>query len=118
MWTSAGVTSGIYLALALVADDHGAVAAMTVARHLVVYLRRSGGQAQFSAPLAAQSVQVKPRRDLLAWMGDHVAGDLTVAALAHHVHQSERHFIRVFAARVGMSPGRAAPRRNESGGAL
>ena len=71
VWTSAGVTSGIDLALALVADDHGARAAMTVARHLVVYLRRSGGQAQFSVPLTAQSVDTEPLRELLAWIGEH-----------------------------------------------
>jgi transcriptional regulator GlxA family with amidase domain len=106
VWTSAGVTSGIDLALGLVADDHGAAAAMTVARHLVVYLRRSGGQAQFSAPLAAQSIDTEPLRDLLVWIGDHLDGDLAVAALARHVHLSERQFIRVFSAQVGASPGR------------
>jgi transcriptional regulator GlxA family with amidase domain len=106
VWTSAGVTSGIDLALALVADDHGASAAMTVARHLVVYLRRSGGQAQFSVPLAAQSVDSEPLRDLLAWIGEHLDADLTVAVLARHVHLSERQFIRVFTAHMRLPPAR------------
>lgn len=65
VWTSAGVTAGIDLALALIADDHGRQAAATVARQLVVYLRRSGGQAQFSALLAAQAADSEPVRDLL-----------------------------------------------------
>jgi transcriptional regulator GlxA family with amidase domain len=106
VWTSAGVTSGIDLALALVADDHGTAAAMTVARHLVVYVRRSGGQAQFSVPLAAQSVDSEPLRDLLAWIGEHLDADLTVAVLARRVHLSERQFIRVFTAQVRLSPAR------------
>ena len=67
-WTSAGVTAGIDLGLALVADDHGRQAAAVVARQLVVYLRRSGGQAQYSALLAAQAVDSEPVRDLLAWL--------------------------------------------------
>ncbi len=85
VWTSAGVTAGIDLALALVADDHGHRAAATVARQLVVYLQRSGGQAQFSALLAAQSADTEPVRDLLSWLRDHLTDDLSVAALARRV---------------------------------
>jgi transcriptional regulator GlxA family with amidase domain len=101
VWTSAGVTAGIDLALALVADDHGHAAAATVARQLVVYLRRSGGQAQFSALLAGQAANTEPVRDLLSWLRDHLTEDLSVAALARQINLSERQFTRVFKSEVG-----------------
>ena len=104
VWTSAGVTAGIDLALALVAEDHGRQAAATVARQLVVYLRRSGGQAQFSALLAAQAADTEPVRDLLSWLPDHLDEDLSVPALARQVNLSERQFSRVFKAEVGITP--------------
>jgi transcriptional regulator GlxA family with amidase domain len=104
VWTSAGVTAGIDLALALVAEDHGARAATAVARHLVVYLRRSGGQAQFSRLLAAQAAESEPVRELLAWLPDNLTADLTVPALARRVHLSERQFSRVFKAEVHVTP--------------
>lgn len=104
VWTSAGVTAGIDLALALVADDHGRSAAATVARHLVVYLRRSGGQSQFSNLLAAQSADSEPIRDLVVWIADNVTADLSVPALAARVHLSERQFRRVFKREVGSNP--------------
>ena len=103
VWTSAGVTAGIDLALALVADDHGHAAAATVARQLVVYLQRSGGQAQFSALLAGQAADTEPVRDLLSWLRDHLADDLSVAALARHINLSERQFTRVFKSEVGVT---------------
>ena len=101
VWTSAGVTAGIDLALALVADDHGHQAAATVARQLVVYLQRSGGQAQFSALLAGQAADTEPVRDLLSWLRDHLTDDLSVPALARQINLSERQFTRVFKAQVG-----------------
>jgi transcriptional regulator GlxA family with amidase domain len=104
VWTSAGVTAGIDLALALVAEDHGRRAAAVVARQLVVYLRRSGGQAQFSALLAAQDADTEPVQDLLTWLPDHLTEDLTVPKLARQAHLSERHFSRVFKAEVGATP--------------
>ena len=104
VWSSAGVTAGIDLALALIADDHGRQAAATVARQLVVYLRRSGGQAQFSALLAAQAADTEPMRDLLSWLPDHLTDDLSITALAGHVNLSERQFSRVFKAEVGTTP--------------
>jgi transcriptional regulator GlxA family with amidase domain len=104
VWTSAGVTAGIDLALALVADDHGRQAAATVARQLFVYLRRSGGQAQFSALLAAQVADSEPMRDLLSWLLDHLTDNLSVAALARQINLSERQFSRVFKAELGISP--------------
>ncbi len=103
VWTSAGVTAGIDLALALVADDHGHRAAATIARQLVVYLQRSGGQAQFSAVLAGQAADTEPVRDLLAWLRDHLTDDLSVAALARQINLSERQFTRVFKAEVGVT---------------
>ena len=104
VWTSAGVTAGIDLALALVADDHGQPAAATVARRLVVYLRRSGGQAQFSTLLAAQAAESEPIRDLLSWLPDHLGEDLSVTALARQSNLSERQFNRVFKADAGTTP--------------
>ena len=103
-WTSAGVTAGIDLALALVAEDYGRKAAAAVARQLVVYLRRSGGQAQFSALLAAQDADSEPVQDLLTWLPDHLTEDLTVPKLARQANLSERHFSRVFKAEVGATP--------------
>ncbi len=104
VWTSAGVTAGIDLALALIADDHGRHAAARVARQLVVYLRRSGGQAQFSTLLAAQDAESEPIRDLLAWLPDHLGDNLTVPALARRTHLSLRQFNRVFKADTGTTP--------------
>lgn len=104
LWSSAGVTAGIDLALALVADDHGRRAAARVARQLVVYLRRSGGQGQFSTLLAAQSADSEPIRDLLTWIPDHLADDLSVPALARRAALSERQFRRVFKREVGATP--------------
>jgi transcriptional regulator GlxA family with amidase domain len=103
VWTSAGVTAGIDLALALVADDHGRKAAAEVARQLVVYLQRSGGQAQFSALLAGQAADTAPVRDLLSWIPDHLTDDLSVPALARQINLSERQFTRVFRAEVGVT---------------
>jgi transcriptional regulator GlxA family with amidase domain len=104
VWTSAGVTAGIDLALALVADDHGRQVAARVARQLVVYLRRSGGQAQFSTLLAAQDGTTEPLHDLLAWLPDHLVEDLTVPALAERAHLSVRQLTRLFRADVGTTP--------------
>jgi transcriptional regulator GlxA family with amidase domain len=101
VWTSAGVTAGIDLTLALVADDHGRQAAAAIARQLVVYLQRSGGQAQFSALLAGQAADTEPVRDLLSWLRDHLTDDLSIAALARQINLSERQFTRVFKSEVG-----------------
>jgi transcriptional regulator GlxA family with amidase domain len=75
-----------------------------VARQLVVYLRRSGGQAQFSALLAAQAADTEPIRDLLSWLPDHLTDDLSITAMASHVNLSERQVSRVFKADVGTTP--------------
>jgi transcriptional regulator GlxA family with amidase domain len=104
--TSAGVTAGIDLALALVEEDLGHAAALAVARGLVVYLRRPGGQAQFSAHLQAQSAQRAPLRDVQQWISEHPAADLSVPVLAARAGLSPRQFARAFAAETGISPGR------------
>jgi transcriptional regulator GlxA family with amidase domain len=108
--TSAGVTAGIDLALALVEDDLGRDVALAVARALVVFLRRPGNQAQFSAQLSAQVAQRAPLRDVQQWITEHPADDLTVEVLASRASLSPRQFARAFAAEVGMTPGRYVER--------
>ncbi|MFF5785881.1 GlxA family transcriptional regulator [Streptomyces sp. NPDC012693] len=108
--TSAGVTAGIDLALALVEEDLGRDVALTVARHLVVFLRRPGNQAQFSAQLSAQTARREPLRDLQQWITEHPAEDLSVEALAARVRLSPRHFARAFHAETGTPPGRYVDR--------
>jgi transcriptional regulator GlxA family with amidase domain len=104
--TSAGVTAGIDLALALAEDDLGREAALDIARQLVVFLRRPGNQAQFSAQLAGQLASREPLRDVQRLIADHPAADLSVETLARAASLSPRQFARAFAAEVGMSPGR------------
>jgi len=106
VWTSAGVTAGIDLALALVEDDHGREVALELARWLVVYLKRPGGQAQFSAPLEGQRVERAQLADAQAWAREHLDADLSVAALAGRAGMSPRNFARVFHREVGRSPAR------------
>jgi transcriptional regulator GlxA family with amidase domain len=108
--TSAGVTAGIDLALALVEDDLGRDAALDIARHLVVFLRRPANQAQFSAQLAAQLADREPLREVQRWIADHPAADLSVQTLAGRASLSPRQFARAFAAEVGMPPGRYVDR--------
>lgn len=104
--TSAGVTAGIDLSLALVEDDIGHDAALAVARALVVYLRRPGGQAQFSAHLRAQTARRAPLREVQQWISEHPSADLSVSALAARAGLSPRQFARAFSAETGTSPGR------------
>lgn len=104
VWTSAGVTAGIDLALALVADDRGSDVALRVARELVVFLQRPGGQAQFSAGLAARPAAKLPLRELQGWVADHLGDDLSVARLAERAQMSERSFQRAFRRDTGATP--------------
>lgn len=106
LWTSAGVTAGIDLALALVEKDLGRQAALAVARHLVVFLKRPGGQSQFSTTLALQHGDTRFER-LHAWMAEHLACDLSVAALADQAGMSERSFVRRYREATGQTPARA-----------
>jgi transcriptional regulator GlxA family with amidase domain len=108
--TSAGVTAGIDLALALVEEDIGREAALDVARHLVVFLRRPGGQAQFSAQLRAQLARRRPLREVQQWVTERPAEDLSVPSLAARAGLSPRQFARSFAAETGMTPGRYVDR--------
>jgi transcriptional regulator GlxA family with amidase domain len=108
--TSAGVTSGIDLALALVEEDLGRETALTVARHLVVFLRRPGNQAQFSVQLAAQTARREPLREVQQWITEHPGDDLCVESLAARARLSPRHFARAFQAETGMTPGRYVDR--------
>ncbi|MGW6502786.1 GlxA family transcriptional regulator [Nonomuraea angiospora] len=110
VWTSAGVLSGVDLALALVARDHGHALARDVARGLVVYLHRPGGQSQFSTPMRAMTPRSEPLRELQAYIDANPAADLSVPALAARVGMSERHFSRVFTEQTGLSPGRYVER--------
>lgn len=105
-YTSAGVTAGIDLTLAMVEEDLGGALALQIAQMMVVFLRRPGGQAQFSATLAAQTHESRPLNDLLAWIADHFREDLPVSTLARRAAMSSRNFARVFAQQVGKSPAR------------
>ncbi|KDN82133.1 GlxA family transcriptional regulator [Kitasatospora cheerisanensis] len=104
--TSAGVTAGIDLALALVEEDLGRELALGIARHLVMFLRRPGGQAQFSTQLAAQLAVREPLREVQRWITEHPDADLSVEALARRASLSPRQFARVFVAETGTTPGR------------
>jgi transcriptional regulator GlxA family with amidase domain len=109
IWSSAGITAGIDLALAMIADEFGEEIAQETARQLVVYHRRSGGQSQFSAllELKSPSGRFKP---LLAWAREHLDADLTVERLAEKANMSPRHFSRSFTAETGVSPSKAIER--------
>lgn len=110
VWTSAGVTAGIDLALAVVEEDHGRDVALEIARHLVMFVRRPGGQRQFSAQLAAQVASRDPLREVQRHIAEHPSGDLSVDALARLANLSPRQFSRAFAAEVGTPPGRYVDR--------
>lgn len=108
-WTSAGVTAGIDLALALVEADLGHAMALAVARDLVVFLKRPGGQSQFSNALSLQHASASDSRfaRLHNWVNEHLASDLSVSALAAHVGMSERSFVRHYRAQTGITPAKA-----------
>ena len=109
VWTSAGVTAGIDLALALVEEDLGRSLALAVARYLVVFLKRPGGQAQFSAALALQAAEDKFGA-LHDWINGHLGDDLSLSVLADHAGMSERSFSRHYAEATGQTPARAIER--------
>jgi transcriptional regulator GlxA family with amidase domain len=109
VWTSAGVTAGIDLSLALIAEDAGETIARLAAQQLVVYYRRPGGQSQFSALLqmAPPSARFSP---LMGWMREHLHEDLSVGRLADRTAMSARNFCRAFTAELGVTPARAVER--------
>lgn len=106
VWSSAGVTAGIDLALALVEEDLGRDIAMSAARLLVVFLKRPGGQAQFSAALALQSADPSRFGDLHDWMRRNLAADLRIERLAEQAGMTPRTFARLYVARTGQTPAR------------
>ena len=106
LWTSAGVTAGIDLALALVEEDLGRSVAMAVARYLVVFLKRPGNQAQFSAALSLQAAEERFGA-LHAWISDHLGNDISIPVMAARAGMSERNFSRRYADATGVTPARA-----------
>jgi transcriptional regulator GlxA family with amidase domain len=103
-YTCAGVTAGIDLSLALIEEDHGPSVALAVARELVVYLKRAGGQEQYSEPLRFQVRAADPLADLVAWVQGNLTADLSVEALAGRAHLCPRHFSRRFRDAFGTTP--------------
>ena len=110
VYTSAGVTAGMDLALALVEEDHDSQIALAVARELVLYLRRSGGQSQFSSVLSLQFTGRKTLRELGAWVLDNLHKPLNVELLAKHVGMSPRHFARSFTQEMRVTPAKFVER--------
>lgn len=110
VYTSAGVTAGMDLALALVEEDHGSQLALQVARNLVLYLRRPGGQSQFSAALSLQQTDRKPLRELESWVLENLNEPLNVPALAERVAMSPRNFARVFSKEMKTTPAKFVER--------
>ncbi|MBO2454624.1 GlxA family transcriptional regulator [Actinomadura barringtoniae] len=104
VWTGAGISACMDLALALVAEDHGERLALTVARQLVMYLKRQGGQSQFSVPLWQAPTERREIDELRSWIAANVTEDLSAAALADRMCLSERHFTRVFRKETGVTP--------------
>jgi len=110
VWTSAGVTAGMDLALALVEEDHDRELALTIARHLVLFLRRPGNQSQFSATLSSQEPDREPLKEIQRSVLEDPAGGHTVEAMAERAHMSPRHFARAFRAETGVTPARYVER--------
>jgi transcriptional regulator GlxA family with amidase domain len=110
IYTSAGITAGIDLSLALVEEDHGHEAALRIARFLVMFLVRPGGQAQYSHMLSHQAIALQPLRELQVWMLEHIHEEITVESLAERMSMSARHFTRVCLREMGMNPGQFVDR--------
>ncbi|MER7707671.1 helix-turn-helix domain-containing protein [Kitasatospora sp. NPDC097605] len=104
IWTCAGVTAALDLALAMVAEDHGPAIALDVARAMVMYVKRPGGQTQFSVPLSLQASADDRIDELRRWIDDNLAERIPVEAMAARVHLSVRHFARVFRDCTGRTP--------------
>jgi transcriptional regulator GlxA family with amidase domain len=109
IWTSAGVTAGIDLALALIEEDLGRAVALAVARYLVVFIKRPGGQAQFSQALSLQSGEDEFGH-LHEWINKHLSDNLSLSKLADQAGMSERSFSRHYAEAMGITPARAIER--------
>jgi transcriptional regulator GlxA family with amidase domain len=107
LYTSAGVSAGMDLALALIEEDLGPELALLVARAMVMYLRRPGDQSQYSAPLRLQAARTPSVRELVAWVAENPARDLSVPALARRIGRSPRQLTRVFQRELGVAPAEA-----------
>lgn len=105
-YTSAGVTTGIDLALALIEEDLGSASSLQVARDMVVFLRRPGGQTQFSVALTKRQPESPSLHQLQLWIADHLDSDLSVERLAEHMAMSPRNFSRIFKQEIGETPAR------------
>lgn len=103
-YSSAGISAGIDLALALVEEDYGRSFALEVARHMVLYLKRSGGQVQFSTVLRSQTSELPVLRALQDWCMDHLNGDLSAEVLAERASMSQRSLFRMFQSELGLTP--------------
>jgi transcriptional regulator GlxA family with amidase domain len=110
VWTSAGVSTGVDLALAMVEEDHGHALALEIARRMVLFMRRGAGQRQYSSQLAAQAADHQPIRELIAWISENLDADLSVPVLARRAGMSERNFSRVFTQQVSITPARFVAR--------
>jgi len=106
IFTSAGITAGMDLCLALIEADYGSALALDVARHMVIFLRRPGSQAQFSVTLSAQAAERRSLQDLQVWIAENLAKDLSVEVLAGRAAMSARNFARVFVQELGNTPAR------------
>ncbi len=106
VFTSAGISAGMDLALALIEEDYGSALALEVARYMVIVLRRPGSQAQFSVAMAAQAAERKSLQSLQVWIAENLAKDLSVEVLAERAAMSARNFARVFARELGNTPAR------------
>jgi transcriptional regulator GlxA family with amidase domain len=110
VYTSAGITAGIDLSLAMLEEDYGHEAALATARQLVMFLVRPGGQSQFSHMLSRQAISSQPLRELQVWMLENLSEDLTVERLAERMGMSARHFTRVCLSEMRMTPGQFVDR--------
>lgn len=104
LWSSAGITAGIDMVLAMIAEDHGSVLSTSVARQLVVYARRPGNQTQFSEPLVAETGATGRLSDVLVWIADNLSNQMSVEQLATKAGMSPRHFARQFKNSIGTTP--------------
>ncbi|GLV96154.1 MULTISPECIES: GlxA family transcriptional regulator [Streptomyces] len=110
LWTCAGIAAGMDMALAMVTEDHGPGLALATARTMVMYVKRAGGQSQFSVPLTLPADPGDPAGqgdridELRRWIGDHLTEDLSAEALAARLHLSVRHFSRLFSRRTATTP--------------
>jgi transcriptional regulator GlxA family with amidase domain len=105
VYTTAGVTASMDLALAMVEEDHGRGTALRIAKELILFLKRPGGQSQFSVHLESQVAEIGPIRDIHEWILDNLSEDLSVETLAARLAMSNRNFARLFERETDMTPG-------------